>query len=308
MHIIFGDNKVSHAAAAFFLQKSNEVLSMIKAFKRKANNNASNGATTTSNDATKLSSTATATSTTTAASQSKRSTAVNCMQFSLNDDESVSFCDNFDASNCNIYTEIDLCNALPTKDLVTEPKTDTGSSESLSSDILCFLFNNSNDVLFQRDHNQSETSHINSYVNESVTSQACAQMEINVTNDACAQAIEQNLYDIGSDERKICEHLKSSRASGQLMGSAGTADTASMSDTSVKSNAFFTNISKSFKSKLKLMISEDDDLDESPDTANGTELPKDIVDKLSLKKRFKFKLKTGLNFFKDFKVRLTSIL
>ncbi|XP_031620285.1 tyrosine-protein kinase Fer isoform X1 [Contarinia nasturtii] len=42
---------MSHAAAAFILQKSNEVLSMIKAFKRKTNSNGANGATTTKTDA-----------------------------------------------------------------------------------------------------------------------------------------------------------------------------------------------------------------------------------------------------------------
>lgn len=291
--------KVSHAAAAFILQKSNEVLSMIKAFKRKSNNNA-NAATataTTPNDAMKSSSAATTTTMTTPSSQTKHSSAVNCMQFSLND-ESVSFCDNFDASNCNIYTEIDLCNALPTKDLVIEPTKSTSSCESLSSDILCFLFNNTNDLLIPHDHNQSEDSHINSYVNETVTSQAITQMEINVTNADCAN--EQNLYDIGSG----AQYAQSSQQSEQSVAF-------NSQENSLKSNAFFTNISKSLKNKLKLVQTEDDDLDESTDvtlnTADRAELPKHIVDKNSLRNRLKFKFKSGFNFFKDIKVRFPSM-
>lgn len=268
---------MSHAAAAYFLQKSNEVLSMIKAFKRKTNSNANTVTTTTSTDAMKSSSPASS------------SAAVNCMHLGLNA-ESVSFCDNFDASNCNIYTEIDLCN--PTKDLVTET---TSSTESLSSDILCFIFNNTNDLLIPCDQNRSENNPINSYVNETVTSsQPITQMEINVAN-ASGCAIEQNLYDIdtrGDQQVQSSEQQQS-----------GSTEGASISENALKSNAFFTNISKSLKNKLKTMIAEGDDLDESDETACATELPKHIVDKISLKNRFKFKLKTGFNFFKEAKVR-----
>lgn len=303
----FGYNKMSHAAAAFILQKSNEVLSMIKAFKRKTNGNA-NGATTTQNDASNST-----------VSQSKRTSSVNCMNLSLND-EHLLFSDNIDASS-NIYTEIDLSDNLPTKNLVTESNS-TSSTESISCDILRFLFNdslNSSDLQYTDDHNQSETNKINSYVNESVTAQAIAQMEMCVINGNVVT--EQNLYEINSDATNVANaiisnkqhqqqqqkqrHKQQTEHEDEFAGNATVTD-----DSSLKSNKFFSNISKSLKHKLKHMMSEENVLNESlsdvvmADTAgfSGNHLAKDDIEKASLKKRIKFKLKTGLHFFKDAKV------
>lgn len=225
---------------------------MIKAFKRKTNNTAA--ATATKPDAT--------------SSESKRSSAVNCMHLS---DGSV--CDNCDASNSNIYTEIELNNALP-KDLVIQSNAST-SSESISSDILRILFNESK--LFS---DQSQTNHTNSYVNESVTTQAIARMEIDNA--------EQNPYEIDSGAHGVASH--------QIQ--------VSTSHVSDKSNVFFANISKSFKQKIRQIVSEDGDESGSESTdAQTNQLAKDVVDKSSLKKRLANKLKTGLQFFKDSKVR-----
>lgn len=288
---------MSHAAAAFILQKSNEVLSMIKAFKRKANNNA-NDVTTTQNDAVN-----------TAVPQLKRtSAAVNCMNLRLSDDNDnrpVLLFDNFVASNSNIYTEIDLRDVLPTtKNLVTEPKPTT-STDSISSDILRFLFNDSNDLQFQDDHsNQSETNQIDSYVNESVTSQAITQMEMNVIN----AVTEQNLYDIDSIvapnvATKMIPRELSVQCDELMAGSATN------SDSSLKSNAFFANISKSLKYKLKHMMNEEIVSNESMSkgvaktVTSDNQFAIDDIEKASLKKRIKFKLKTGLHLFKDTKVR-----
>lgn len=282
---------MSHAAAAFILQKSNEVLSMIKAFKRKANSNA-NGATTTKNDASNSS-----------VPQSKQTSAVNCMKLSLNDNR-VLFYDNSDASNSNIYTEIDLRNILlptttNTKNLVTEP-TPTGSTDSIiSSDILRILFKDSNDLQFTND--QSETNKIDGYVNETVTSQAIVQMEMNVIN----VMTEQNPYEIDSTAPNVANKIVPCQSSDQTDDLAGSAIT--NTDTSSRSNTFFANISKSLKHRLKHMVNEEEVLTVSEEslsetvanTASGNE--KD--EKTSLKKRLKFKLKSGLHLFKDAKVR-----
>lgn len=285
---------MSHAAAAFILQKSNEVLSMIKAFKRKANNNASNTATTTQNDASNSS-----------MPQSKRTSAVNCMNLHINDSHVLFYDNNSDDSNCNIYTEIDLRGVLPTtNNLVTEPNP-TSSNDSISSDMLRFLFNDSNDLQFTNDNNQSEINQIDCYVNESITSQAIVQMEMNVINDHVVT--EQNLYEIDSGgAENVASKMTSCQQSicfDELAGSATN------SDTSVKSNTFFANVSKSLKHKLKNMVNEEIVLKESisdtvANVARGNEPVKCEIDKASLKKRFKFKLKTGLHLFKDAKVRV----
>lgn len=288
----FGYGKMSHAAAAFILQKSNEVLSIIKAFKRKANGNA-NGATTTQNDASNSS-----------VPQSKRTTAVNCMKLSLNDNRVLLY-DNSDASNSNIYTEIDLRDiSVPTtttntKNLVTEP-TSTGSSDSIiSSDVLRILFKDSNDLQFTSD--QSETNKIDGYANESVASQAIVQMEMN----DIGVMTEQNPYEIDSTASNVASQIvpcQSSEQTGDLAGSATT-----NTDTSSRSNTFFANISKSLKHRLKHMANEEQVLaisEESlSETVANTATGNEKDEKSSLKKRFKFKFKSGLHLFKDAKVR-----
>lgn len=282
---------MSHAAAAYILQKSNEVLSMIKAFKRKASNNTTNVPNSPQNDASNSSVTQT--------------TAVNCMNLSLNHDH-MTLCDNFDASNSNIYTEIDLINILPTKNLALTQSKLTSSSDSLSSNILCFLFNESNDLLFTTDHKQSQIKQINSYVNESVTSQMFNQLEMNVINSV--DLSEQNPYEIDIGGKCVVNKILSRQQSQQTDESSGSA---SISDSSLKSNAFFTNISKSLKYKLKHMTTEQD-LKESlsevmASSASGSDLVKNEIDKVSFKKRIKFKLKTGLQLFKDAKVRCSQL-
>lgn len=278
------DVKMSHAAAAFILQKSNEVLSMFKAFKRKANNNA-NAATTTQNDATNS-----------AMLQSKRTSAVNSMSLGLNDD-SVSHSDNSDASNSNIYTEINLRDNLPTKDLVTQPKP-TSSNELLSSDILRFLFNDATNLLCTpADHNQLKANHVNSYVNESVTSLALAQMDMQVVNgDVAIQ--QQNPYEIISNMENVASKTATRQQTEQFNELAGA-------ESSVRSNARFANINKSFRHKLKLMVTESAEslADGLASSTNQNEPAKEVGDKANLKKRLKFKLKAGLQFFKDAKVR-----
>lgn len=281
---------MSHAAAAFILQKSNEVLSMIKAFKRKANSNTS-AATTTQNDASNSS-----------LPQSKHTSAVNCMSLRLNDNRVFLF-DNSDASNSNIYTEIDLRDVLPiTKNLVTEPNPISSSDSSISSDIMHFLFDESNELQFKIDHNQSETNQIDKYVNESVTSQAIVQMEMNVINDRAMT--EQNLYDIDSVVPNVTTEFTAHRNSEQ---NAQLAESATNSNSSLKSNTFFANISKSLKHKLKHVLNEEVVPKESLsdgmiNSASGNEIAFGESDKASQKKRFKFKLKTGLHLFKVTKV------
>lgn len=272
---------MSHTAAAFILQKSNEVLTMLKAFKRKPNTNES-ATTATSNDASNPS-----------LSQSKRTSAVICMDLIMNN-EHISFCDSNDASN--IYTEIDLRDVLPTKPFETQ----SNRSSSISFDVLHFLFNDiSSDALVMGNHNRSEMNQSNSYVNETATTQAITQMEMNddvVTN--------QNLYEINSDVQAIdgkSTFCHQPEQTGRL------AESTTVSPTSIKAKPFFVNIGKSLKIKVKqTMANETTELNNSvaneSTSASANELAKDDVEKASFKKRFKFKFKTGLQFFKDAKV------
>lgn len=285
-NLYLGD-KMSHTAAAFFLQKSNEVLTMLKAFKRKTNNNEST-AIVTPNDASNSS-----------LSQSKRTSAVNCMDLIVNS-EHMSFSDNNDASN--IYTEIDLRDVLCTKQFKTKSNRSSCSNDSESFDILHFLFNDiSSDALVTGNHNRSETNQSNSYVNETATTQAITEMEMNVVNDVVTN---QNLYEINSDvqtiDGKSTRHHQPEKI-GRLVEST------IVSDASIKSTAFFVNIGKSLRIKLKPTMT--DEISESNNSlanesagASGNDLAKDDIEKASFKKRFKFKFKTGLQFFKDAKV------
>lgn len=263
-------SKVTHAAATFILQKSNEVLSMIKApFKRKGNDTAITTVSSNNNASSK------------SAPQSNRTSAVNCMS-------------NDDASNSNVYTEIDVCNdlkLLPTKDLITKTKS-TSSLDFLTSDILRCLFDESTESLFinnisNDDRLDNENTKTIRYVNESIA------LHANVVAGA-----EQSLYDIDSIVKQIADDTDSEA------GKSGT--------TSPKLNAIISNMSKNLWSKLKLMSNDDlvvDDMsiavsDSNSGVGANSDQLKNIDDKVSLKKRFKFKIRTGLNFFKDFKVRV----
>lgn len=275
---------MSHTAAAFILKKSNEVLTMIKAFKRKTNNNDSIAAAT-SNGASNSS-----------LSQSKRISAVNCMNLSVNV-ETMSFCDNNDASN--IYTEIDLRDVSSTKRFETGSNLNS-SSNSLSFDILHFLFNDiSSESFATGDHNQSEMNQSNSYVNETATSQAISQVEMNVTNDEVAT--NQNLYEINSDVQNSEGKTTCRQQTGRMT------ECATVSDPSVKSNAFFVNIGNSLRFKHKPTMTEEaielkKSLSNVSVAASENDLTKDDIDKASFRKRIKIKFKTGLQFFKDAKV------
>lgn len=272
---------MSYLASAFILQKSNEVLSMIFAFKRKTNNNTCSS-TTTANDA-------------------SNSSPVNCTNLSLND-QNVPSCGSSDDCKSNIYTEVNLCDNLPTKNLITESNP-ASSSGFLSCDILRFLFNdslNSTELHFTGDHNQSETNEINGYANESVTSQAFAEIEMYVINGEIQT--EQNPYEINSAAaNNVTSKLTSRQKSEKTDEITGGA---TISDSSLRSNAFFANISKSRKHKLKRMVTDDGVSNTSSEimacTANQKKLAKDDIVKASLK-RLKFKL--GLHFSQDTKVR-----
>lgn len=152
--------KASHPATMFILQKSNEVLSMIRApFKRKPNNTNAFDASLPQNPST---------------SQSNRTSLVN-----LNDDCDVSMCDNSDVSN--IYTEIDVCNEFPTNDLITNTSA-TNSNEFLSANILKRLFNESSDSIFNNENQSIKPN----YVNESVAIQAQIHNEPNIYEIGCS--------------------------------------------------------------------------------------------------------------------------
>lgn len=291
------NTKVTHMATTFILQKSSEMLSMFKApFKRKTNNTPA----TTPKDAPNTPNNGRNVSATT----SNRTSAVNCINH-LSDD-SVSLCDKSDASNSNIYTEIDLLNRLPTKDLLTESNS-TNPSGSLSSAILSCLFDEPSNLmpLTIEIATAVETIQTANYANESVT------FEI----DNAVNETEQNLYDIDSIANNAT--LKKPL---YLQSDFKEADNF---ENLPKVNGFFTNLSKSLKYKFKSMPSNDDSESEDLETGDKTPLasgttsndvnasddsntPKDIVDKLSLTKRLKSKFKTGLNFFKDTKVRFCS--
>lgn len=241
---------------------------MIKApFKRKVNDPTATTTNTSNNTSSK------------SAPQSNRTSAVNCMH--LNDDDEHS-----DASNSNIYTEIDLCNndLIQTKEFSVTKSSD----EFLTFDILRCLFNESTDsLILTAISSTSLDDQTNCYANQT----------IQATPSTCDTGIlpEQSLYDIDTIEKN------------QIDDSVATKSDA----VSSTFNAIFSsklklmNVRhKHFMSKLKLMNSDDLNLDEEPtgemNTSNESDLTKD--DKLSLKKRFRIKFKTGLNFFKDTKV------
>lgn len=239
---------------------------MIKApFKRKGNDTAMTTVLSNNNTSSK------------SAPQLNRTSAVNCMS----DD---------DASNSNIYTEIDLCNdlkLLPTKDLITKTKPNS-SLDILTSDILRCLFDESTESLFV-----NSLSNDDRLDNENTKTIRCVNESIALHANVVAGA-EQSLCDI----EQIADDTDSE---------AGKLDT-----TSPKLNAIISNMSKNLWSKLKLMSNDDLVVDDMPiavsDSNSGvganSDQFKNINDKVSLKKQFKFKLTTGLKFFKDVKVRV----
>lgn len=219
------------------------------------------------------------------APQSNRTSAVNCMS----DDN---------ASNNNIYTEIDLVNdlqLLPTKNLILKTKS-TSSLDFLTSDILQCLFDESTESIFinnisNDDRLDNEKTKTIRYVNESIAFQANVHV-----------SAQHSLYDIDGIVEQIADDTESEAEK------SGT--------TSPKLNAIISNMSKNLWSKLKSMNNDDlgvDDMsiavmDSNSGVGANSDQFKNIDDKVSLKKRFKFKLRTGLNFFKDVKVRVIVII
>lgn len=279
---------MSHAATTFILQKSNEMLSIFKALKRKTNikniNHSSNGATTTQNDGTK--------------STKRISSAVNCMHSRLHlNDDCVSLSNNSDASHSNIYTEIELHDDLLTKDLVTQPSSTDSNESTLSSDILRFLFNDINSVHSTCNHDASETKNVNCYVNETVISHAIVQVESKLISDGNAH--EHNLYDIGNGHNVTADQ--------RLERSIETNKSDIISQSSIQRNVAC--VGESIEENQKHMMNDSEAFaGVLAKTVSDSELTKRVDgDKTSFRKRFKDKFKAGLQFFKDAKVRYRCI-
>lgn len=240
------------------MQKSSEVLSIFKApFWRKANNaSTSTTKNTTNNDQNK------------SASASSRTSAVNY------NDDSVSVCDTSDASNSNIYTEIDLPNSLATNGL------NTNSNNSLSSTIFsCLLDGN--------------------YANKSTI----LQTESNGVNT------DQNLYDIDSSTSNVNDILQKENDSLNPVNNINCSLKLNLFFSS--SNKSMTC---QFQSILPNGKNEQNDstfmgMSNTEKTVNELDInpeadTKDFEFKLSLTKRLKSRFKTSLNFFKGTKVGL----
>lgn len=176
---------MSYAAAAFILEKSNKMLLMFKALKRKPN---ANTATTTQCD----------TSMSSSLSQSKQTSAVNSMENSLNLTRVLQSNDN------NNRNEITATN------LVTQQS----PTDSNDFAILHFLFNDINSLHNANAHNQSNV--INTYVNEPFTSNATTQMEVidKYTN-------KQSFYEIDSNDQNVRSQMAPPQQTRQLNELAG---------------------------------------------------------------------------------------
>lgn len=263
-------DQMSYAAAEFILEKSNKMLLMFKALKRKTT---ANTATTAQRD-TSISS----------MTQSKQTSAVNCMHLDLNlTDVCVLQCEN---NSSDAYTEINLHNELPTAKLVTQPSP-TDSNDFVPSNILRLIFNGINSVHNSHNHNQSES--INPYVNEPFTSNMITRTGMKpiiekYTNEKCFYEID------SSHEQSVANQMAPEQQLQELNELAGSSATQS-----IRSNTCIVNTCKS-----KCTTTDDE-----AKAAVECEQTNNVNEKASFKKRLKFKFKAGFQFFKDAKVRLS---
>lgn len=234
---------------------------MFKALKRKPN---ANTATTAQSDTSMPS-----------MPQSKQTSAVNCMDFSLNL-TSVSVIQ----SN---QSNFEFSDKLTPKKLVIQ-------QSSTAFALLPFLFN---DIALPNDHDQLKS--VNAYTNEPLTSNMTAQMEMKPVIDKYTN--EQSFYEI--ETNGLIAPPQQTQILNELVQMPTTK---TQSFDASRSNDFFIHGSEPFHSKQKLITnggasSNLCDVDfKCPKAGN-------IAEKLGFKERLKFKFKTGLQFFKDTKVR-----
>lgn len=254
---------MSHAAAAFILEKSNKMLLMFKALKRKPN---ANTATTTQSD-TSMSS----------MSQSKQtSAAVNCMDLTLN------------------LTDVDdnLINSAATK-LVIQQKNPNDFA------LLHFLFNDINSLHNVHDQDQLKSS-VGTYVNEPITtSNAITQMEMEPVIDKYTN--EQSFYEISGDGHQMAHPTsQKSQALNEFVGMPTSITQSSQSKNSVfNQNHSLYERQKLMTHENNKDISDIP----SEMANKSDHIDVNVTEKSSLKKRLKFKFKAGFPFFKDNKVR-----
>lgn len=231
---------------------------MFKALKRKPN---ANTATTTQSD-TSMSS----------MPQSKQTSAVNCMDFSLNL-TSVSVLQ-------NNHSSFEFRDKLTPKKLVIQ-------QSSTAFALLPFLFNDINSL--QDDHDQLESA--SAYINEPLT----AQMEVKPVIDKYVN--EQSFYEIETNGQ-----IAPPQQTQILNELVEMPTTKIQSFNACRSNDSFFHESKPFHTKQKL-TSNGGSSSNLSDVNVKCRKTENVAEKLGFKKRLKFKFKTGLQFFKDTKVR-----
>lgn len=253
---------MSNAAAAFFLEKSNKMLLLFKALKRRPNTNTE---TSMQND-TLISS----------MSRSKQTSAVNCMDLDVNLPIVGVLQSN---SNNNIYAEINLHDDTSTKQLTTFSKSIDSNNCLPSVPTERLFFNDIKSLSDTCGHEQSVLKCDEAYVNEHLTSNLSTQMIVNAkhTND-------QNVYEIG-EEQIDPKQL-------ELAGMS-----TNVAQPSVNSNYV---ISKAFENKQNRLINYDGDSSSKSAIESGPAM--NINTKPSFRKRLKFTFMTGFQFSKDLKV------
>lgn len=265
------------------LEKSNKLLLMFKALKRKPN---ANTATATQNDTSIPS-----------MLKSRHTTAVNCMDLSLDLTGVSVLQSNNNYNSSNAYTEIDLHDQTSSSKPLYTP-----TNPPDPATFLRFLFNDINSMhnAYDHDHDQSKMKVVNAYVNEPFTNLA-TQMEIKplieeYTNNQC-------FYEIDSSERNASSHLLPLKQTDELNESAEMQATITQS---IQANdPTVVSIRKAFDAKQMHTINEGDKISSDVLSKATVESGKTIKanKKSNFKMHFKFKFKTGSQFFKDTKVR-----
>lgn len=266
----FGDVQVSHVAAAFILEKSNKMLMMFKALKRKPN---ANTATTAQSDKSSMSS----------MSQSKQTSAVNCMDLDLN-------LTSVRVLQSN-HSNFDFRDKVTPEQLVIQ-------QSSTAFALLPFLFNDINSL--HNDHDRFKS--VSAYNNEPITANVTAQMEMQPVIDKYTN--EQSFYEIETNGQNIFSQMAHTPQQSHILNEFVEMSTTKLqSIDACRSNEFFVNESKSFHAKQNPITNEGTSFDVLSEVAINSRQTENVAEKLSFKKRLKFKFKTGFQFFKDTKVR-----
>lgn len=201
------------------------------------------------------------------------------------------------ASTSNIYTEIDVCNELFTNDLITDACASGDVTDFLTADVLRRLFNESTESLTANAVHTASA--CDNYANDSMLFHMYARLMAGSSS-----------YAIDSDSNNGNDN--GSRSDGWPNSAKDTHHTKEHAHSLGKYNDLFANIGKSLRHRFRMMTSDDAEaLTDIEDGRTSAELSAatssdrinlGMVAGSSLADRLKIKLKTGLKLFKDAKV------